>query len=195
MTINNVWKNEPCYVVGCGTSLRGFDFNNLNGKHSIGINYAVEDYEFEWLLYVNNLDGLSYDLNKFPGYIFAHQSTQFYREDRIFKFKAIDNNGEPSLRIEDGLYNCYLSGIAATNLAIISGANPIYLLGLDCGGGTKEDKHYRQIFNGHVDSVAKYERGAQYFEKFFLWKDRIINLSLISNIKVFAKQDWRDHFA
>ncbi|MGE5810397.1 MAG: hypothetical protein ACM339_02775, partial [Ignavibacteria bacterium] len=58
MNIKNVWLNEPCFIVGAGPALKefiaevGFDF--LNGKHTIGINHVIEDYDkFEWFFFLD----------------------------------------------------------------------------------------------------------------------------------------------
>jgi glycosyltransferase involved in cell wall biosynthesis len=205
MEVKDIWKNEPCYVVGCGPSLKEFidkfGFDILKGKHTIGINHIVEDWDgFEWLIFLDRrfINLTSYNLDKFPGRIFARNSTGF--ENRAFDYLYKITSKKPTLNIDDGLYNGNLTGLCALHLAIITGANPIYLLGIDCGGGTPKDYHYKSNYTGEVEleggkvKLTKYKGTAQYFNEFNPWINRIINLSSISNIKTFKKEDMYKHF-
>src|ERR1017187_6377563 len=36
------WLGKRCFIVGGGESVKGFDFNRLNGEHTIGINKAFK---------------------------------------------------------------------------------------------------------------------------------------------------------
>jgi hypothetical protein len=213
--VKNSWENEPCYVIGLGSSLRGFNFHRLAGLHTIITNDGIEDFpESEWFLFLNVklIKNLQYNLCQYKGQIFTQINTRQtcnYKRlscktpeelnnklklsyPNIIFFKVRPNESFPTLKFKDGLFNGYLSGIAATHLAIISGANPIYLLGLDCGG--KENEYYcREMATGYQESVKKYENGAQYFEKFKPWADKIINLSAISTIETFRKLDMEEH--
>ena len=36
------WTGHPCFIIGGGPSLKGFDFNLLEGRKTIGINRAFE---------------------------------------------------------------------------------------------------------------------------------------------------------
>jgi glycosyltransferase involved in cell wall biosynthesis len=196
--INNVWLNEPCFVVGTGPSLRGFDFKQLEGLHTIGINHVVEDYDgFEWLFALDDrfFKITSYDFTKFKGKIFSAHKCRLLPHNNNVRFKALGTSAKIPTRIEDGLWNGRMSGLAALNLAIITGANPIYLLGCDCGGGHFSDYHYKKDYTGVTRNETKrikYVNNAGFFDKFMLWKDRVVNLSLESNIKTFKKMKFRD---
>jgi glycosyltransferase involved in cell wall biosynthesis len=192
--ITNAWKNEPCIIVGSGPSLAGFDWSRLNKIHSIGINHVIEDYDkFEWFFFLDNrfLKRTTYDLKKFKGRVFAQNTCQTIPGIDMVKFKTIKMTPvNLTLDIKKGLYNGMLGGVAALHLALISGANPIFLIGLDCGGGTAENYHYKKSYTGALPTKQKwekYKRTAAYFNHFEKWKKRIINLSPISNIKTFRK--------
>jgi glycosyltransferase involved in cell wall biosynthesis len=193
--IKDCWKNEPCIVVGAGPSLKGFDFSRLKNIHSIGINHVIEDYsDFDWFLFLDQrfLKKTTYDLKKYKGKIFCQNTCFVHPGTDTVKFKTIKHRKEIDLDIAKGLYNGCLSGLAALHLALISGANPIYLIGIDCGGGVYYDFHYKKDYTGATRSQErwqKYRGTANYFKKFSKWKNRVINLSDISNIKIFKKKN------
>lgn len=196
--INGFWKSEPCFIVGCGPSLRGFDLNQLNGLHTIGINHLIEDYDgFEWFFFLDDrfLKKTSYDITKFKGKIFCSHKCRLLPYTNNVRYKALGTTFNIPERIEEGLWNGRMSGIAALNLALISGANPIYLLGIDCGGGDYTDYHYKKNYTGAVYNEKKrmkYVNNAGFFDRFSKYKDRVINLSSISNIKTFKKMKFED---
>lgn len=197
--MHDIWKNESCYVVAAGPSLKGFDFNLLNNKHTIGINHVIEDYnDFEWFIFLDQrfLDLTSYDLREYKGHIFAQNNTELNPAKNITLFKC--KNDSVGDKFSDGLFKSALTGLVALNLAILSGANPIYLLGLDCGGSFTDTYHYKNDYPGEEKTkikYRKYQRTAYFFDNFAAWKDRIINLSEISQIKTFKKKSLQEHFA
>ena len=42
---DKAWEGKPCFIIGGGPSLEGFDWNRLKGKRTIGINRAFEKFE------------------------------------------------------------------------------------------------------------------------------------------------------
>jgi len=161
--ITNAWLNEPCIVVGAGPSLRpiidelGWEF--LDGKHTIGINHTIEDYDrFEWFLFLDErfLEKTTYNLNNYKGRIYAQCNTKMDASEQVRLFHCVP---KPTLKLEDGLYNHNFSGLAALNLAIISGANPIYLLGYGMGtNGNREDYHYKPDYTGNSDAASRFDK-------------------------------------
>jgi glycosyltransferase involved in cell wall biosynthesis len=194
--IANAWKNEPCIVVGSGPSLKDFDFSRLNKIHSIGINHVIEDYDgFEWFLFLDQrfLNRTSYNMRNYKGKVFCQNTCRPYPFMNAVLYKTRKHlNKSIDLDIHKGLYNGMLSGVAALHLALISGANPIYIIGMDCGGGAANDYHYKKTYTGAMPTLKKwekYKKTARFFEKFRPWKNRIVNLSPISTIKTFQKKD------
>ena len=199
--INNIWLNEPCYVVGGSISARGFDLNLLDGKHTIGLNHMIEVYDgFEWFLFMDQrfMRISKYDISKYKGKIFAHNNTQlnnFNKPENVVLFKC--NNKRPSLRIEDGLFNRSLTGLAGLNLAIITGANPIYMIGMDIPKGLNIDEgiHYNEDYTGEhraEKSLKGYIGRYEYFKHFIPYKDRIVNCTIDGYMDWFKRMDIKD---
>lgn len=203
--VENAWKDEPCFVVGSSRGLAnamrdGFEFEKLRGYHSIGVNHIIEDYHyFEWFLFLDGrfLQLAKYDvLNHYRGRVFATRRSGLAPSDKItifYKTKEL-----PTEQIINGLYDGQVSGVCALHLAIISGANPIYMLGMD-NGGLKDNlsgNHFKKDYTG--ESLKKkgwgnyLEKIPRHFNAFEKWKDRIINVDPLGDIKTFKKISWKD---
>jgi glycosyltransferase involved in cell wall biosynthesis len=191
--IRDVWKNEPAIVVGAGPSLKDFDLSQIDNMHSIGINHVIEDYDnFEYFLFLDDrfLSKTTYDINKYKGKIFSSNKCRNLPGLNNVRFKTRSHKDKIDLNIEKGLFNGMLSALSALHLALITGANPIYLIGVDCGGGTPDNYHYKVNYTGAskgIERHKKYEGTAGFFKAFTPYKDRIKNMSEISNIKTFEK--------
>jgi len=182
--IKDAWKEEPCYIVGAGKEAELIDLSKLNKCHTIGINHMIEYYDkFEWFFFLDNrfLEKTTYDINKFKGKIFQKNTTDFLSNHLdCVRFKIKQTNDVPTLNIEDGLYNGAMSGISALNLALISGANPIYLIGCDVPYYIKSENYHYGEYTGEIKTdqkMNKYIGALGYYEKFLQWKDRIINVT------------------
>jgi hypothetical protein len=203
--IENAWKGEPCYVVGSSRGLAsamqdGFTFDRLHGQHSIGINHIIEDYHyFEWFLF---LDGRFLKLSKYDvighykGRVFATRRSGLTPSDKITIFYKTKE--APTEQIINGLYDGQVSGVCALHLAIISGANPIYMLGMDNGGikSNKDGNHFKKDYTGESLKTKGWENYLEkiprFFDRFEKWKDRIINVDPLGDIKTFRKVSWKD---
>jgi glycosyltransferase involved in cell wall biosynthesis len=185
--IMNAWKNEPCFVVGTSRAIEGFDFNLLNGLHTIGINHLIEDWDLmEWFVYLDErfLSKTTYNMDNYQGKVFANNSTNIINKKNYVRFKQIFRTKENiGLNIAEGLFG-RMTGVCALHLALIAGANPIYLLGMDT---LKEDAikkgtvshHYKEDYNHERKErnyLGKYIGSEKDFLKFSPWKDRIINV-------------------
>lgn len=203
--VDGFWKNEPCFVVGSSRGLRnamdqGFKFEMLNNRHSIGMNHIIEDYHyFEWFVF---LDGRFLQITKYD--IFGHYKGRIFTQRRtgltpsknvtIF-YKTVE---PPTEHIINGMINGQVSGIIALHLAIISGANPIYLLGLDNGGlkSNKNGNHFKKDYTGESLKKAGWENYLEKiprtFEQFKPWAHKIYNVDPLGDIKTFKKISWKD---
>jgi hypothetical protein len=141
------WDGEDAFVIGGGSSLERFDFDQLIGKNTIGCNQAFllgaercnvaifGDGPF-WFKYEQQLK------NKYRGWVVTYyqglvesgtsnQSPQwvhcFPRQDRGLAREALGWNLN--------------TGAAAINLALILGAQRVLLLGFDCCRTTKTHWH------------------------------------------------------
>lgn len=194
--IHGVWQDEPCFIIGGGPALKefiseiGFDF--LNDKHTIGINHIIEDYDnLEWFFFLDQrfLEKTTYNLNNFIGRIFAQCTTGLKQSEKITLYYCTTDR--PGNKIQDGLFSPNLSGLAALNLAILTGANPVYLLGYGMGSGASEKSyHYKEDYTGEVkkkEIFEKFIRVNKQFEHFCQWAHRIMHVTEGDDIPVFKK--------
>lgn len=172
------WKGKPCYIVGGGPSLKGFNWSLLRGKRTIGINLAFTKIE-PTIIFSMDTRFLNWVLNakygkeakeKFlkaksfkvwlatynlslPGEIFIIPVFKSYRHGLVsFTFD-----------LADGIGHGNNSGYAALNLAVCLGANPVYLLGFDCS----HEKGRSHWHNGHPikQNETTTKNFISYFEK------------------------------
>jgi glycosyltransferase involved in cell wall biosynthesis len=191
--IKDVWKNEPCVLVGAGPSLKDFDLAQIDNMHSIGINHVIEDYDkFEYFLFLDDrfLAKTTYDMNNYKGKIFSSNKCRNLPGLNNVRFKTRSHKDKIDMDITKGLYTGMLSALCTLHLALITGADPIYIIGFDCGGGPADNFHYKKDYTGGVhneETLKKYEGTAGYFEAFRPYKERVRNLSSVSNIKLFDR--------
>lgn len=159
-----LWKNRRCFVVGGGPSLKGFDFDQLQGELTIGINRAFEIFSPTILFCV--------DIRVWGWIVrgeFGSDSTEKYNN---FKGRKVWVN-TPSFIFPKDIATVELndlqpcgdnSGHAAINLAILLGANPIYLLGFDMKMDKKDqvrwhdgypEKQPKTVYKGFVEALEK----------------------------------------
>lgn len=201
--INKAWKNKPCFIVGSGPDLKVFikdvGFNFLNNKHSIGINHVIESYDgFEWFLFLDRrfLKRTTYDLPEFKGKIFAQNNTGISDKiPNVVRFRCRNNN--PSEVIHNGLYSNRFSGLAALNLAIISGASPIYLIGYGMGEDGNENLfHFRENYQGvgqrGKEQFKKYKGVYNFFKRFKRWYPKIIHVTEGESLAGFRKLNFKE---
>jgi hypothetical protein len=139
------WAKQPCYIIGGGASLRGFDFSRLKGKpNKIAINRAWKDvYDADiWFSedhrVITELWGKDHLFQAFKGNKVLHALAPGFKAEvlavdptlQVLERKRQDKYWSRSLR--DGLSMSSCSGVGAINLAWLLGADPIYLLGFDC---------------------------------------------------------------
>jgi hypothetical protein len=141
LTSNGAWQGRRCFIIGGGPSLAGFDFSQLRGELVIGINRAFEKiapsviFSMDSRLYAWIKSGMlgQEALDKYE----KSTARKIWVEAPSFKFGAevlviprLEGVGI-GRSLSGGLYTGSNSGLAALNLAVVLGANPIYLLGFD----------------------------------------------------------------
>lgn len=208
--IAGAWANEPAFVVGGSYGLRvamddGFEWKMLDGFHSIGINHVVEDYPaFEWFIFQDKRflshakDQADFDLLRdYNGRIFADVKTGLKPSYNITITYTQEN--KPTLNIIDGLYSYTATGLLALHLAIISGADPIYMLGLDNGGKdhSRAGAHYKTDYpcevKGHHNWAKKYKgKMIEKCDGFNPWRNKIFNVDPYGDIPNFKKIKFSD---
>ena len=194
-------SGNDCYVIGAGTSLKGFDFSKLDNKFTIGINHVIEHYDninchiFGDTTFIKTT---TYDMTKFKGHIFASKKSmhhppiyQMKDNDNVTIYE--DNRKEITFDIKKGLYHPTSSGILALNLALLFNPNKIYLLGLDYYKD-KGEMHFFDDYEHHVRyKESKLKDKVKMFLPFKDFKDKIINLNPDSELKIFKRMSWNEH--
>jgi len=195
-----IWKGEDVFIIGGGASLREFDFGRLINEHTIGCNNAFR-------LGHDVCDICIFGDRQF---ILTHQRTP--RKDFYNELKAFPN---PVVSTDRLLTKCKVkwvtvlerkasgfatdklgwntnTGSTAINLALIMGAQTVYLLGFDM----HLDVEGRPNWHDYVIDTPNqdvYNRMIRGFEKAVpelrqLYPDRsIINVTNDSNLDVFPK--------
>lgn len=135
-----MWQGRRCFIVGGGPSLKGFDWTKLRGELTIAINRAFEYLDADILFAMDSgvhdtiMSGRFGDAvrDKFERF----SGLKVWLDSGVKGVLHLRNNGLTGLSpsLEDGLSTGGNSGYAALNLAILLGANPIYLLGFDMKG-------------------------------------------------------------
>jgi len=141
LVANGAWQGRRGFIIGGGPSLAGFDFSQLRGELVIGINRAFEKidpaviFSMDSRLYTWIKNGML-GPEAFEKYE-KSAARKIWVDTHSFKFGP-EVLTVPRLEgvgigrsLSGGLYTGSNSGLAALNLAVVLGANPIYLLGFD----------------------------------------------------------------
>ncbi len=171
---DGAWAGEPCFVIGGGPSLTGFDFERLRGRgRVIAINRAFEyipwadmlffmDWKFYKLCHENPDRKAKWDA--FRGYrVFCNLMGRAL--DDCHNVRSLGRHGM-SWSIAKGIYHGNNSGHGALEMALALGCRPIYLLGYDAnraangrshwhtGYGHKANPHLGEIFAREFRDLA-----------------------------------------
>lgn len=190
--VNNMLEGKPLVVIGSGFSGRGVKWEYLDNIHTLGINHIIDIYHnLDYLIFQDHrfLRLNKYPLHEFKGIIFVANSnpaSKKFNIRNIRPFVPLGLQHNVSTRIEKGLYARKSTGLCAVNLALIMGANPIYLVGLD------NPKDWEQSFTNYSDGahIHKEYKGSvntkkaldgylpvlKYYRNFINYKHRIINV-------------------
>lgn len=202
------WANQPCVVIGSGTSLLSIkDFSFLHRFKTIAINrsFSIHDCDIVYSMDTNFYSNIICKyLDKFDGTSSLNQWNQlrsikvFLRPSRVKAFHSeiylIDSLKEQciSKKISDGICGGNNSGFGGLMLAIAMGANPIYLLGFDMYiDETLNKSHFHAGYPKQSVSDFK-KRLDSYVAGFHLFEHKIrdagvsvFNLNFLSKIKCF----------
>lgn len=136
----NKWKNEPCFILGGGSTLKQFDCSLLKDRgKTIAVNCAGTTVA-KWadILYWSDFRWYEWNLSAVTN--FKQDKVTRLRTSNIHfknKYKGISDikllrfNPDVALSKNVGVIGGFCSGSTALNIAYLLGANPIYLLGMD----------------------------------------------------------------
>lgn len=175
--IQNMLLGKRCFITGRGPSLRDFDFKKIKGNFSIAINKSFLSFPSSAVLFLDRqfVSDHREDLAKYNGYIFGATRTQYYMmdlRDNVYHFPT--HSGNPQQSLDTGLFCGALSGIASINLAMIMGAEKIYLLGFDMGPG-RGDYFDDEKINKNYHNKEWAENRIKIFKRYMCFGDKIID--------------------
>jgi glycosyltransferase involved in cell wall biosynthesis len=194
--VNGFWQDQPCWIIGGGPDIDTFIERNgwhfFDDKHTIGINHKIEEYDkFEWFIFLDKrfLDKTTYDMRNYKGRIFAQNTTGIKSDERHVVYTCRDDR--PGRHIQDGLFNQNFSGLVALNLAIISGANPIYMVGFGMGKSGNEKDFHSKNYTGAIHNKSRYQKYINvqdYYKAFHHDLHKVIHISDGKDMIMMKKQ-------
>ena len=192
------WKDQRCFIIGGGESLKGFDFSKLKNELVIGvnrayelgnctINYAMDNNFYNWITDGKLGQEVKKKFEDFKGIPVWLDSAGYDYPKGIFILNKSDGH-KNSYIMKDGIRSGTNAGFGALNLAVCLGANPIYLLGFDMEGKNGEQTWWH---DGYPENQIE-----RVYDKFILdFKEiapklkekgvRVINLNPESKLKCF----------
>ena len=192
-TVKPIWLDETVYLIGGGPSLKGFQWDALNGKKTIAINRAVQFYPNADAVYWTDSRVYMWyknDIDKFKGLKYTLKAGNHYT-GKVHVLKKGVKFGLESSR--DSLAHGNNSGYAAINLAVHLGAKRIVLLGYDMGNeGALNHFHDGYPVNATAENIYK----NQFIPGFTVLRELLYtkgiecyNASINSKLEVFPKID------
>ena len=191
--ITDKLTGQDCFLLGRGPSLEKIDLKKLKNRYVMAINDSMDYVPFpDSVVFVDKDFIIKKDgeylqkLREYTGMIFAAYRTgyeDFDKRKNVFIFET--NRKAPQPKMECGVYNGQMSGVAAISIALIMNAKRIFLLGYDMDPHAKFS-HYKSnyITNHYLDKIWIEQRLKQ-FRKFEEFRDRIFNLNPDSYIDTF----------
>jgi hypothetical protein len=161
-----ILRDRPCYVVGGGPSLRGFDFELLRGELSIGVNRAFEFFTptvllaidarfYRWVYEGKYGEEALRKLSDYKGMkVGIRISAQHV--PGVVEIKSLGPRG-PIVPIEQGIYHGNNSGYSALALALALGADPVYVLGIDLRYAGPDEAKVSHFHSGHPERTIERE--------------------------------------
>ena len=194
------WKNQRCFILGGGESLRGFDFSKLKNELVIGtnrayeamdctINYAMDNTLYKWITRGALGQEAKKKFEDFKGIPVWFDSAGYNYPNGIFILNKLDSPRN-NYSMKEGLRAGNNTGFGALNLAICLGANPIYLLGFDMEGKWWHDGYPEEYGNrAYVIYALDFKELAPRLAKKGI---RVINLNPESKLRCFEYGEFKD---
>jgi len=188
------WKNETCFIIGGGSSLKDFDFTKLKGQRTLGCNDAyLLGEEICSSLIFGDWDWFEKhkkNLYQFHNPIYT-SCPQIIQNSHLYpNIHCIGRRNKHFHRNALGWGNN--TGFAALNLALNFGCSKIYLLGFDMKQNSRGETNWHDNTLTPANPFT-YEMFIKSFLDFYeeisdKWpRARVINLTDDSNLSVFEK--------
>lgn len=202
---DGAWKNQRCFIIGGGESLKGFDFSRLKNELVIGvnrayemidceINYAMDNNIYHWITSGKLGWQAKEKFENFEGFPVWLDSAGYDYPRGIFILKKLKNH-RFSHSLKRGIAGGTNAGFGALNLAVCLGANPIYLLGFDMKGRNGKqswwhdgypDEQVDRVYGGYIHD---FKGIVSELKKEHI---RVINLNPESALKCFEFGEFKD---
>jgi len=199
--LDNLYQGLPIYIISTGTSLRGFNFNRLDGRITIGINRVIEYYHPSIVHFVDVTAHRTHAraLRNYNGMLIVGQGAgPTMTHDNVFEIRRnIDTfrMSETSAPIRKKVGRSFSDGwfgggggATALHTAILLGGDPIYLLGYDYYEDNgrhfdeyDESRNDKDLYFTSFESVELISRER--------WLPRIFNCNINSRLKCFPFVD------
>lgn len=206
---SGIWKGRRCFIVGGGTSLKGFDFSQLKGELVIAVNRAMEYIPNAAIMFSQDArlwgwyeDGSLGEearskFQSFKGFRTWLNTPNFPFPEDIYTIPCTNKRdfGWTSLNYSAGLPFCSSSGLSALCLAICLGANPIYLLGFDLYGINGKTANFHNGYPEVNQDTLYKESMLPNFDQFaeaINKATKVINLNSKSELKFFEFGKFED---
>jgi len=198
-------ESGPGIVLGGGPSLRNFPWEALEkwGPDILACNMAIRYAPHAKYMVSMDFTPILEDPEKhkdvlaFEGQVFVkYDGAKIHPESREFDVVEAKPRGYITENFTEGVHACH-SGMAAAQIAMHLGYNPIYLLGVDCKMGPKELRFH------HYDDGLEYEYDGQRMawwaaemnaqsRSYYVKGVQVINLGPDSALIAYESQDWRE---
>jgi len=218
----NIWKGRRVFIVGGGTSLRGFDFNKLKGEIVVTVNRTFEDYPDSvfnvcqdarlWGWYDGTEDNVTHKrIVEIPGGEEARMRFLSYKgykvwlnvqafpfPEDIYQVDILhpDDFSWKNPTLVAGIPPYGNSGLNALNMVISLGAREIYLLGFDMYGEDGKTANYHAGYPAsNSDEIYKNSfipDFKDFASKIKGLNTKVINLNPKSALKCFEFGNFKD---
>jgi len=198
-----MWNGKACYIIGGGPSLRSFDWSLLEHEHVIGCNavFLLPPGIVDVLLFGDRvfLDTYEKELEAFDGLVVTCLPSLVARDDGSRPWLGKMCRQPRGLGVKNTLAWNGNTGAAAINLALLFGAQCVYLLGFDMRLQDGENNwHDKSCFKPKEDVFQRFLRGFDYLAealpKIFPGR-RVVNVTDDSDLHHFSKEALCEHFA
>jgi len=173
------WNDRPLIIVGGGPSLRNYDISDLRARGRVVLlNDAVRfckgdvlfSMDFNW---INRSTSLIENFEGEEIWLIVgthHMQQEYHGTVPVRHLKKMSSKVTTLSRILDQVYCAGNAGFAVLNLALLKGAQLVYLLGYDLGRGVHEQWHDAE----EVLGLPKRVRNPLYYSR---WAQRIAEVS------------------
>lgn len=197
------WQGEDAYIIGGGDSLRSFDWDLIRGKNTIGCNGAyllgvdvckiVLFGDYDWWDKFGAIGTLNYG-----GLVVgSHSRLHNNKDPRLLVMRRNPKSGGGLGRTTLGWHSN--TGAMAINLALILGAQRVFLLGFDMklgptGNANWHDERYEpakpEIYKGFCNAMWRIVKTLPHVFP----GTQIINVTNDSALERFPKVSLEEHF-